>query len=170
MDWGQLARDLGGLDEVVSGSRVGRGGTVVARNAIIHMLGEELLVDAAHHAIHGVEGSETARSVLVLLRPRCAMEYAHRVLCESRDATIKSFAGSVLAHIADASALSWVEPLLESTHDAEQRAGCHLLRNLIWDHDLDVDVGPLIDLVHRHSNTDLWDMLEQAAAEYEPPG
>ena len=169
MDWAQLARDLGVLDERISGSRVEHGGTQVARDAIIRMLGEELLVDAAHHAIHGVEGSETARSVLVLLRPRCAMEYAHRVLRESRDVGIKSCAGSVLANIADESALSWLEPLLGSAHDAEQRAGCHLLRNLIWDHDLDVDVSPLIELVRRHPNTDLWDMLEQAASEYEPP-
>ncbi|MCA1197234.1 HEAT repeat domain-containing protein [Sphingomonas sp. R647] len=130
VDWCQLATDL----ETICQTRGGwteRGGTDVAKRALIEILGEDVLVNAVDHAVTLAPGSELAVSVLSLLQPRAAMARCIEVFRTSTDPETAAGAIWLLQRIADRSAVEWLPEVLSSPNALVRAWGIGIVDHLL---------------------------------------
>jgi hypothetical protein len=106
VDWRALAERLGAITWTESG-RSESGGTKVARQALIDLLGEEALLSAVEHYLAFEPGAEVARSVLWELRPPVAMDRCLAVFRADPDIERVRAAVQLLKWVADARAIEW---------------------------------------------------------------
>jgi len=101
-EWLDLASAAGSLT-----GNFTRGGTVVAREALGHLLGDEFWVDAMDVALGSSEASEIARSLLGHVRPLCVVEpLAARAAVTADSTDERSTAIEVLQVVARPEALA----------------------------------------------------------------
>jgi hypothetical protein len=113
IDW----RDLADTLETITLSEQGhseRGGTDVAKSALTLILGDAALRDAVDFYVAGGPGSETARSVLWMLRPPAAMERCREIILTSDDEQEAADAANLLQVVADRRVFDWLPELLAS--------------------------------------------------------
>ncbi len=126
-DWELLARSLGALR-----SSSESGGDEIGRRAIVQLLGRETVEDAVEWYIAKRPGYETARSVLMVLRPTYAIEKCLAVYNEAgSNASRRRSAVELLRSIASKSELPWVEAFLKSGDSAVASWGSSLLEQIV---------------------------------------
>lgn len=124
-DCALLARKVGALtseDEV--------GGTKFARLAIAEILGDTELVGGVYAFLRLQPGSELARNVLSLIKPRRAMEECHAVFERSADLEERQLALALLADFGDRWALRHLGEYLEDPDPTIQAWGAKIFFEL----------------------------------------
>ena len=99
-----------------------RGGDSVAKDALIRLVGEDVLTDAAQEYLANGKGSELAVSVLRLLRPECATAWCldqFDLALEQRNAGRQDDLVEALRLISHPVVVPWIEIFLkEPRHQA----------------------------------------------------
>ena len=107
INWQTLAETCGTITYVKDGHHE-QGGSKVAADALIEIIGESALVDGVDHYIAGKPGAELARSILSALRPPAAMARCHEIFMTSGDEQAKSLAIHLLQAVADQRVMPWI--------------------------------------------------------------
>jgi hypothetical protein len=107
IDWRGIAEALGTITWTDSG-RSEQGGTRLACEALVKIIGDEALRDAVDFYVSGQPGNELARSILWLLSPPAAMERCREIFRTSDDAQEQSDAIGLLQVVADRRVLDWI--------------------------------------------------------------
>lgn len=153
-DWESLARGVGALTPAGE-----LGSAEFAREAIARILGEEEIVGAVHAAMELRPGSELAESVLMLLKPRCAMAEYHRIFTESSDAEERRLAVGLLASISDRSVLGYLQEYLDDSDAIIQSWGGEILLRLVLAEEVtNEEAWEWVAKCKRHSNQDVQDI------------
>ena len=113
VDWRVLAEKLGTISWTENG-RGESGGTGVACDAITEILGSELLRDAVDFYVSGQPGNQVARSVLLLLKPRVAMERCLEIFRSPIDEQEAADAINLLKMVADRHVFEWIPEFMDS--------------------------------------------------------
>ncbi|MEM8918128.1 MAG: hypothetical protein AAGE37_04640 [Pseudomonadota bacterium] len=113
VDWSSIAETLGTITRTAEG-RSESGGSVVAVQALNHILGDQFFLDAVEHTLSWHEGNETSRSVLHFLRPKIAAERCIHVFRTTPDDELASDAIHLLSDVAELDALNWLDEIFES--------------------------------------------------------
>ena len=132
VDWRGLAERLGAIEYKEKGSSES-GGTSVARAAVSEMLGDKLIESAVRYYVSGGPGSETARSVLMLLRPRLACEVCMEIYRTGRRRQDKCYAIELLRDVATVDALPDIEEVLEHDDPSFTSWGADAVAKLFFD-------------------------------------
>ena len=161
VDWHDLARRLGTITKTATG-RSESGGGDVARRALADILGDQVLRGAVDYFVSGQPGSETAKSVLQLLKPACAMDRCHEIFLESRDDEHVSFAINLLQYAADQSVLDRVPLYLASDNDGAQYWGIGIVDQLVsfWGVELE-EAMPVLQLALDHPSAKVRERAQQ---------
>jgi HEAT repeat protein len=113
IDWRGLADRLGTITWNESG-RSESGGTAIACDAIVEILGDAALCDAVDFYVSGQPGNEVARSVLMLLKPAAAMERCREIFRAPADEQEAADAINLLKMVADRRVLDWIPEFMQS--------------------------------------------------------
>lgn len=113
IDWRRLADKLGVVALTEDGHRE-RGGTKVAHEALIEIIGDAALRDAVDFCVSGRPGSEVARSVLGVLQPAAAMERCREIFRAAPSEGDAADAINLLMVAADRRVLDWIPEFLAS--------------------------------------------------------
>jgi hypothetical protein len=150
--WEELAQKLGYI--TYEGSLLKEsGGTKNARMALAEIVGDKALRDAVDYNVSGEPGNETARSVLWLLQPSCAMERCHEIFKFSQDQEERSFAINLLQVVGDARALAWVPEYLADPNPGVQIWGIGIVDQLSWSRNVEPeDYLPIVEAALQHPN------------------
>lgn len=116
IDWRRIADKLGTITWT-EGGRNERGGTDVACDAIVEILGDELLRDAVDFYVSCEPGNEVARSVLILLKPPAAMERCREIFRSPTDDQEAADAINLLKMVADERVLGWIPEFMQSENE-----------------------------------------------------
>jgi hypothetical protein len=144
IDWPATALKIG------SGSC---GGTEFAQNAISEIMGSEAITGAVEHYITYISGSELARSVLVLLRPKIAMDYCMKIYREDADPERRHASIELLRNVADRRAFGWVPELLSDPDPTIQSWGASMVDQLLFAGFIESeDCGDLLETMKAHPN------------------
>ena len=130
IDWKSIAEVLGTITYVKGGFQE-QGGSKIASDALIQIIGEVALRDAVDHYVNGLPGSELARSVLCALKPPCAMDRCHEIFLNSSDAQAASIAINLLQGIADQRVLPWIADYLTSDNMGVRLWGIGIVDQLL---------------------------------------
>lgn len=123
IDWQSLAEKL------QSGNR---GGTELARRALIEIIGEEAISASVDHYIDLRDGSELARSVLWLLRPEAARRRCLEIYQNDSDLERRQMAIELLRVLATRDTLPWVSTFLTDPDPTIQNWGAGVVDQLLW--------------------------------------
>ncbi len=135
-DWTGLAEQLGTITRTASGYSE-RGGTDVAREALIEVLGEQLIGSCLDHYLAGGLGSELTRSILRELRPSTAMDRCMELYRTSSDRELGRKAVFALGDFADGHALQWYSELWASDDEVVRYSAVRLIDRLYMTGDLE---------------------------------
>ena len=138
IDWTALAERL----ETITWTEGGRrelGGTRVARQALAELLGEELLVSAVEHYLKHEPGDETARSVLLELKPPVAMDRCLAVFESDPDIDRVRTAIELLRWVADLRALAWYPSIMAHEDEMVRVWGTRLIDQLWMSGELEAE-------------------------------
>lgn len=116
IDWRSLAETLGAITWTDRG-RQESGGTRIACDALIELIGDEALRDAVDFYVSAEPGHELARSVLWLLGPPAAMERCRKIFRDFDDLQEQADAINLLQVVADRRVLDWVPEFMASGND-----------------------------------------------------
>jgi HEAT repeat protein len=172
IDWGAIAEELATITSTDCG-RNERGGSDVAREALVKIIGDNAFRDAVDFYLSGQPGNELARSVLGLLRPPAAMERCLEVFRTSRDEQIVAAAVELLGMLADSRALDWIPEFLASDNVGARVWAVGIIDQLlIMTEEIEFnDAEPLIEIALNDSDErvrkgarQVLEMLEQDAA------
>lgn len=162
-DWASLAWKVGSL-----GPRGESGGTRYARLALAEILGEDELVDAVHAAIDYGPGSELARSVLVHIKPRRAMEECHNIYRNSTNIEHRQNAVWLLCGIGDAYILKWVDEYLHDPDEIIQVWAAKVLLELTYSEQIDEgDLVKWIEKMEHHLSQEVRELGAQIRQQME---
>ncbi|MBC8128435.1 MAG: hypothetical protein H8M99_14940 [Gloeobacteraceae cyanobacterium ES-bin-144] len=129
------------------------GGTDVARNAISEILGSEAITGAVEHYITYIDGSELARSVLGLLRPKVAMDYCMKIYREDDHLRRRQSSIELLRNIGDRRAFEWVPELLNDPDPTIQTWGASMVDELLFAGYIEADdCVKILVTMSEHSN------------------
>lgn len=154
IDWQELAEKLGTIrrDEPSQGYTES-GGDHVGRQAIAELLGERVLLNAVDTYVGHHPGSELARSVLCVLRPRVVMEHCYRIYQEESDIERRRAAVELLRVVGDKTVLSLVREFLSDPDETIQNWGAGLLDHLIFTGAVEPEYAePFLCLGEGHTN------------------
>jgi HEAT repeat protein len=130
------------------------GGTEFAQDAIAEIVGSEAITDAVKHYITFMDGSELVRSVLILLRPKVAMEYCMKIYREDDDAKRRHAAIELLRNIGDRRAFDWVPELLSDPDPTIQSWAASMVDQLIFSKFIESeDCVELFPTMREHQNS-----------------
>lgn len=118
VDWAVLSLVAGARDELGDGER---GGTDVACRALLHVLPVEFIESAVDQYTAFGPGAETARSVLMHLRPSIAMYRCYCVVMTCESVETRRNAAELLRSFGDASSLLGLTDMLADS-DRDVRA------------------------------------------------
>ena len=138
VDWTALAERLGTITWT-EGGRSELGGTRVARKALAELLGEELLVSAVEHYLRHEPGDETARSVLLELKPPTAMDRCLAVFESDPDIDRVRTAVELLRWVADQRALAWYPSIMAHEDEIVRAWGTRLIDQLWMSGELEAE-------------------------------
>jgi len=124
-DWARVARKVGALPPEGE-----LGGTKLARRALAEILGDVELVGAVYASLRLEPGSELARNVLSLVKPRRSMEECHALYERSSDLNERRLALALLADIGDRWALKHLGEYLEDPDPTIQAWGAKVFFEL----------------------------------------
>ncbi|EGF93643.1 hypothetical protein ABI_20840 [Asticcacaulis biprosthecium C19] len=105
---------------------------MVAQRALAEILGETELKAAVDAYVAGDRGADTARSVLMLIRPSFTIDYCHEIYLSSQDEDEKSMAVNLLKAIGDARVLAWIPLYLSDANAAVRAWGIGILEELYY--------------------------------------
>ena len=164
IDWQELAQKLGYI--TYEGSlRKESGGTKNARMALAEIVGDEALRDAVDYYVSGKPGDETARSVLWLLQPPCAMERCHEIFKLSQDQEERSVAINLLQVVADARVLAWVPEYLADPNTGVQIWGIGIVDQLSWSGNAEPEEClPIVEAALKHPNERVRERAQEVMA------
>ncbi len=147
IDWQNLAETLGTITYGKGGHQE-TGGSRVAANALIEILGDAALIDGVDHYVAGRPGAELARSLLSALRPPAAMARCHEIFLTAPDTQDASMAINLLQAIADKRAMPWISDYLASDNVGVRLWAVGILDQLlIMNEEIELDEAmPLIDM------------------------
>ena len=114
IDWRALADQLGTLSPMKDGVYTERGGTDLACQALVEIIGDAAWRDAVDFYVSCQRGSELTRSVLWLLRPPAAMERCREIFRGAPDTQAAADAINLLQVVADRRVLPWIPEFLAS--------------------------------------------------------
>ncbi|MEM9072780.1 MAG: hypothetical protein AAGE52_30015 [Myxococcota bacterium] len=140
IDWTELARKQGSFSS---------GGISVARKALAAILGEAEIAHAVAHYIKGEPGSEVARSVLSMVRPKAAMAECYRIYREASDPNERTMAVELLRVVADATALPWIHEFLDDANQGVRVWGVGVLDYLVMSDLVDDHEEEVVALLDR---------------------
>jgi hypothetical protein len=130
------------------------GGSQFARDAISEILGSDAIVGAVEHYITYIDGSELARSVLALLRPKEAMDYCMKIYREDPSSKRRHAAIELLRSITDKRAFEWVPELLSDADPTIQSWGASMVDELLFAGLVEAeDCLGLMETMKLHSNS-----------------
>ena len=145
MNWDLLAKELNcaHLD-----------GSDLAQHGLTRILGDDFIREAVDKALVLTDsGSELARSVLIFLRSKTAMNYALKVYRESQDLDSKRLAVNLLKAISDESILDSVPEFLGHEDEGIQNWGAAIVDQLAFSGMVDEkDCSEVLSIMERHSN------------------
>jgi len=164
IDWEELAKKLGYI--TYEGSlRKESGGTKNARMALAEIVGDEALRDAVDYYVSGNPGNETARSVLWLLQPQCAMERCHEIFKFSQDQEERSFAINLLQVVADSRVLAWIPEYLADPNPSVQIWGIGIVDQLSWSGNAELEEClPIVEAALQHTNERVRERAQEVMA------
>ena len=141
VDWEQIARELG-VVTITEGGWTGTGGTQVALDAIIKILGPDMIRGAVEfYVLDGGPGSHVAGDVLRGLQPRSAMEHCMRLYRNEGDVQTRRWAVMLLSEIGDESALEWMDELLADPDEGVSMWASKLLETLVMGDAIEPEVA-----------------------------
>ena len=133
VDWEQLARQIGAIEENTAlDPYSARGGSNIARQALVAILGDEFWRSAVDSYVNGERGSEVISSILQLLQPKPAMERCYQIYKSESDSITRRYAVILLVDAADYSVLHWVSEFLNDPDDNFAIAGTWILDRLLF--------------------------------------
>ena len=143
VDWDSLAKELDCAHQ---------GGTKLAQQSITQTLGESFIHQAVDKALEFSDpGSELARSVLILLKSRTAIDYALRIYYESSDLESMRSALSLLKAISDRSIIDEVPEFLGHEDESIQNWGAAIVEQLAFSGIVsEKDCEGVLPLMERH--------------------
>jgi len=130
IDWRGLADTLETITWTDYGHRES-GGTNIACNALVEIVGDTALRDAVDFYVSGRPGFEVARSVLWLLRPPVAMERCREIYRTSDDDQQAADAINLLQVVADRRVLEWIPEFLASENVSVRLWGLGIVDQLL---------------------------------------
>ncbi|MBK1835722.1 hypothetical protein [Roseibacillus ishigakijimensis] len=145
MDWDRLANELNCPNQ---------GGDALAQEGIARILGEEFIREAVDKAIVIVDpGSELARSVLIFLRSRGAVDYALEIYRDTPDLELKRSVVNLLKAISDETILEVVPEFLAHEDEGIQNWGAAIVDQLAFSGMIDEDdCSAALSIMESHSN------------------
>lgn len=148
VNWEELARELGTLREFGEIA-----GTSPGVQALEQILGEEFFHQAVDFHLSSRPGFELARSVLMCIRSRTAMDYCYRIYKTTTDIEKKRSVVDLLRFISDRRILEWVPEFLANPDEDVQNAGINVIDQLLfWQILHDEDVRSILETALDHSN------------------
>ena len=159
VDWRDLAERLDAITYQENG-RMESGGTNVAEKALALIVGDDFVRQTTDYCVSGEPGSETARSVLRLLRPQVARDRCIEIFRMSDGSVRGAAAIHLLSDVADLSVLQWM-PEIQANSDIFVRAYSARIIDQLWmGGDLEPEEGrPFLDALLRDTD----DMVRNAA-------
>lgn len=137
MDWQSLAETLGTIERTENGKSES-GGSSVAKQALIHILGDKFLLDAVDYTLSWSDGFEAARSVLQLLKPKVAADRCMEIFRLRPAGELAADAVHLLSDLVDMEALRWLDEIFASDDSMVRRNGLRIIDQL-WMSGLDED-------------------------------
>ena len=162
VDWKALAETLGTIT-YVSGGHQEQGGSKIAADALIKIIGDAVLRDAVDHYVAGRPGAELARSVLCALRPPSGMDRCHKIFLTSGNEQDASLAINLLQGIADKRVLPWIRDYLASDNIGVRLWAVGIVDQLLIMHE-DIEPAeamPLIEMALRDADERVRDRAQQ---------
>jgi len=129
INWHKLASDMELITETKHG-RSERSGTKVAMEAIVKVLDDQFIIDTVDYQISNQAGSELARSVLMLLRPKIAMQRCWQIFESTNNEQTASFALFLLRDICDESIFGKVSQLINNENALFRLHAIHIIDEL----------------------------------------
>lgn len=162
VDWKALAETLGTIT-YVSGGHQEQGGSKIAADALIQIIGDAALRDAVDHYVAGRPGAELARSVLCALMPVSAMDRCHEIFLTSGNEQDASLAINLLQGIADKRVLPWIRDYLASDNIGVRLWAVGIVDQLlIMNEDIEpAEAMPLIEMALRDADERVRDRAQQ---------
>lgn len=133
LDWDRIATD-GGWILHEAGGITQLGGIGVGRGILLQLLDPTVIESAISAALGGALGSEAARSVLRVLRPRAAIDRCLEFLQDSTDLDLRIASADLLGVLAaqERDALEIAARLLEDPEGAVALGRLDLLERRAW--------------------------------------
>ena len=162
IDWKALAETLGTIT-YGSGGHQEQGGSKIAADALIAIIGDEALCDAVNHYVAGKPGAELARSVLCALQPPAAMDRCHEIFLTTDLEQNASLAINLLQGIADKRVLPWIADYLASDNIGVRLWAVGIVDQLlIMNEDIEpAEAMPLIEMALRDADERVRDRAQQ---------
>jgi HEAT repeat protein len=111
------------------------------------------MIGAVEHYITYIDGSELARSVLILLRPKIAMDYCMKVYREDGNSDRRHSAIELLRSIGDRRAFEWVPELLSDPDPTIQTWGAGMVDQLLFAEFIGLDeCTPILEIMSANPN------------------
>lgn len=140
IDWRCLAEKMGTITWNDSGHSES-GGTVLAKQALVEIIGDKIFCAAVDFYVSHEPGYELARSVLLLLNPPAAMDRCMELFRNADDAQQATDAIELLRVVADKRALNWVPEIMASDNSGVRVWGVSLLDQLWMAGEIEPDDG-----------------------------
>jgi HEAT repeat protein len=141
IDWAALADQLGTITEVAPGTLQESGGTQVAYDALIAILGEETIASAVAHYLALEPGFAVAYSILKLLRPPLAMEMCVSIFRAADDQELAASAIELLRVVADRRVLDWLPEVFASPNPMVRMWAIGMLDQLYMRSEIESEEG-----------------------------
>jgi hypothetical protein len=129
INWQELARDLGSLDE---NGRERACGSRMAQKALELILGRDFFRQAVDYYITYQPGKELVRQVLWLVQPVSAMDRCYEIYKSDAPQDDRVAAIELLRVVADSRTIPWVGEFLDDHDPSIQHWGVGILDQMLW--------------------------------------
>ncbi len=168
IDWTALAVRIGSVEV---GCAFEHGSDALAREAVVHLLGDAAMRDAVDLYVMRQPGFELVRSVLWLLRPWSAMQRCHEIFASAADLDARRSGIELLRVVADRRVLPWIPRYLDDPDPGIRSFGIGVVDQLLFAQLIDLEeAAAALAIARAHGDPRLLEEATRIVADHEATG